>query len=153
MMSLRRATSADATVLANLNGQLIQDEGHRNPMSVPELVERMRSWLDGDYQAVIAEEHGAFVGYALFRRGPDHVYVRQLFVQRNTRRRGIGRNIVQWLIDNVAEDVARLRIEVLVGNEAAKSFWKAIGFHDYCVTMELDLELYHHKDTKAPRNT
>ena len=40
---------------------------------------------------------------------------------------------------NVAQDVSRLRIEVLVENEAAKSFWKAIGFQDYCLTMELEL--------------
>jgi GNAT superfamily N-acetyltransferase len=135
----RLATPADADILGHLNAQLIQDEGHRNAMSVSELVERMRGWLAGEYEAVIAEECGVVVGYALFRREPDHVYLRQLFVQRDTRRRGMGRRIVQWLIGNVGRDAARVRIEVLVGNEAARSFWKAIGFHEYCVTMELEL--------------
>ena len=59
MLGLRSATLADATVLANLNQQLIQDEGHRNPMIAGELVERMRGWLAGEYAAVIAEEDGA----------------------------------------------------------------------------------------------
>ena len=88
---------------------------------------------------MIAKELGSTVGYALFRREPDHIYLRPLFVQREGRRRGIGRAIVEWLIENVARDATRIRIEVLVGNEAAKSFWKAIGFHEYCVTLELDL--------------
>lgn len=134
----RVAAPVDAELLGRLNSQLIRDEGHRNPMSVSELVERMRAWLEGGYAAVIAEELGSTIGYALFRREPDHVYLRQLFVQREARRRGIGRSIVQWLIENGGQEVARLRIEVLVGNEAAKSFWKSIGFHEYCVTMELD---------------
>ncbi len=135
----RVAAPVDAELLGKLNAELIRDEGHRNPMSVSELIERMRGWLEGGYAAVIAEEPGSTVGYALFRREPDQLYLRQLFVQREGRRRGTGRAIVEWLIDNVARDATRLRIEVLVGNEAAKSFWKAIGFHEYCVTLELDL--------------
>jgi GNAT superfamily N-acetyltransferase len=135
----RTATPADAERLGTLNARLIEDEGHRNPMGVSELVARMRGWLEGDYAAVIAEERGFTVGYALFRREPDHIHLRQLFVQRESRRQGIGRRIVEWLIDTIGRDAGRLRIEVLVGNEAARSFWKALGFHEYCVTMELDL--------------
>lgn len=139
MIQIRPATASDAQVLGRLNAQLIQDEGHRNPMSASELVERMRGWLEGEYQAVIVDVQDAIVAYALYRREPDHIYLRQLFVEHDARRRGVGRKIVQWLVDNVARDVARIRIEVLVGNEAAISFWKAIGFHDYCVTMEMEL--------------
>jgi GNAT superfamily N-acetyltransferase len=61
---------------------------------------------------VIAKELGSTVGYALFRREPDHIYLRPLFVQREGRRRGIGRAIVEWLIENVARDATRIRIEV-----------------------------------------
>ena len=139
----RLAAPVDAELLGTLNSQLIRDEGHRNPMSVSELVERMRGWLATEYEAVIAEESGTVVGYALFCRDPNHIYLRQLFVQQAARRRGIGQGIVEWLIDNVARDVKRLRIEVLVGNESAKSFWKAIGFQEYCLTMELDLPQRH----------
>jgi hypothetical protein len=43
-MNWRVATKRDCKILAELNWQLIADEGHRNPMSVPELEARLRDW-------------------------------------------------------------------------------------------------------------
>ena len=33
-------------------------------------------------------------------------------------------------------DAPRVRIDVLVGNAGAIAFWRAVGFRDYCLTME-----------------
>ena len=41
-----KAAPGDAGVLAPLNKRLIDDEGHRNPMGVEALRDRMRGWLD-----------------------------------------------------------------------------------------------------------
>ena len=58
-MTYRKATSADYALLGALNHQLIRDEGHRNPMNVAELTERMRRWLGtGEYTARMFEEDG-----------------------------------------------------------------------------------------------
>jgi hypothetical protein len=43
-MRHRFATSTDAAILGELNHQLIRDEGHRNRMSIPELVARIKDW-------------------------------------------------------------------------------------------------------------
>lgn len=136
-MQFRQATSADAKLLAPLNAQLIQDEGHRNPMTVPQLAERMAGWLQTDYAAVIVEERDEAVAYALYRRESDHVYLRQLFVRRDHRRQGIGRQLMAWLWQNVWQGVPRLRIDVLVDNVVGQAFWRSIGFKDYCITMEM----------------
>jgi hypothetical protein len=37
-----RAAVDDVPLLAAMNSRLIRDEGHRNPMTLPELEERMR---------------------------------------------------------------------------------------------------------------
>src|SRR6266571_169811 len=66
-MKFRFATLDDCQLLAQMNHQLIQDEGHRNPMTVPELEQRMGGWLAGEYRAVIYEHKGEVVAYALFR--------------------------------------------------------------------------------------
>src|SRR5262249_54311158 len=117
--------------------QLIDDEGHRNPMTVAELETRMAGWLAGEYQAVIfAAPDGQALGYALFRRETGHVYLRQFFVFREYRRSGIGRAGFQWLRSNLWRDTPRVRIDVLVGNHRAIAFWRAVGFRDYCLTME-----------------
>jgi hypothetical protein len=44
-LSFRLADPSDAELLGRLNFRLIRDEGHRNPMSEPELAHRMREWL------------------------------------------------------------------------------------------------------------
>ncbi|MFM7462307.1 MAG: N-acetyltransferase family protein, partial [Burkholderiales bacterium] len=135
-MHYRFATTSDAKALAPLNLQLIRDEGHRNPMHVEQLAHRMEGWLAGEYEAVIFEESGSIVGYALFRRDTEHVYLRELFVLPEHRRSGVGRAALQWLWLNAWQGVQRLRVEVLVGNSVAREFWRSVGFSDYCVTME-----------------
>jgi GNAT superfamily N-acetyltransferase len=135
-MEYRRATVADAPLLASMNGQLIRDEGCRNRMTAPELEARMTGWLGGgDYEAVLFEEAGTALGYALFRREPEHVYLRQFFVRPDCRRRGVGRSAIGWLGRN-AWHGSRVRIDVLVGNVAGLAFWRAVGFADYCLTLE-----------------
>jgi GNAT superfamily N-acetyltransferase len=137
-MRFRFASVADAESLGTLNAQLIRDEGHRNSMTAPQLVERMTGWLRGDYQAVIVEHDDTIAGYVLFRRDPDHIYVRQIFVQAEHRRQGVGRALVQWAIRNAWHGAPRIRIEVLVGNAVGREFWRALGFRDYCIAMEME---------------
>ena len=66
-MPHRLATIDDIGLLAELNRQLIQDEGHRNPMSVHELGERMRNRVESDYQAIVFERDSEVLAYALIR--------------------------------------------------------------------------------------
>src|SRR5690349_3385575 len=96
-MTIRAATLDDCRRLAELNHQLIRDEGHRNPMTIPQLEQRMRGWLSGEYRAMIYEDGGEVVAYALFREQAEEIYLRQLFVIRNRRSQGIGRRAVNML--------------------------------------------------------
>ena len=118
-MKFRPATVDDCSLLAELNHQLIRDEGHRNPMTVAQLEQRMRDWLAGEYRAVLFEDYGEVVAYALFRELPDEIYLRQLFVVRNRRRRGIGRRAVEILRSEVWPRTRRLTVDVLVANQDA----------------------------------
>lgn len=135
-ISYRLATLADAIELAPLNARLILDEGHRNPMSVPELQQRMEGWLKNGYQAVIFESDSEIVGYALFRHEPEYLYIRHLFVIPEQRRKGIAKNALDWMKQNICKNTMRARIEVLVGNKTGIDFWHAVGFTDYCIAME-----------------
>jgi hypothetical protein len=68
LMRHRIANIQDSEILGELNHQLIKDEGHRNSMTTPELVERMRSWLITDYRASIFEDDTGILVYALTRK-------------------------------------------------------------------------------------
>jgi GNAT superfamily N-acetyltransferase len=136
-VKFRFATRDDCALLAELNHQLIRDEGHRNPMTVPELEERMKGWLSGEYRAVLYEEDGKVVAYALFREQSEEIYLRQLFVVRDRRNQGIGRRAVDILRNQIWPPGKRLTVDVLVSNKRAVKFWRSVGYADYSLTLEL----------------
>jgi predicted GNAT family acetyltransferase len=140
-LNFRRATLNDCALLAELNHQLIRDEGHRNRMTVPKLEQRMKGWLASEYAAALFENDGEVVAYALYREQPEEIYLRQLFVVPNQRRKGIGKRAVKILRSKFWPKNKRLTIEVLVQNEAAIAFWRVVGYKDYSLTLEIFPEI------------
>lgn len=127
----------DVRLLAEMNSRLIRDEGHRNPMTSRELEERMRRWLlTGEYEAVLFGGPPA-EAYALFRRDGDSVHLRQFFVERQFRRKGIGRAAFETLLREVWPAERRVTVDVLVSNQVGRAFWALLGFREYALTMEL----------------
>src|SRR5690242_19608603 len=106
-------------------------------MTVPELEQRLRGWLLSEYAATIFEERGKVVAYALYREEPEELYLRQLFVARNRRRKGIGRKAVEILRSRIWPKDKRLTVSGLVKNTAAIAFWRGVGYADYSLTLEI----------------
>jgi GNAT superfamily N-acetyltransferase len=134
-MEYRSAKDADLPLLARWNRHLIEDEGHSNPMTLAQLQERMRLWLDGPYQATMFLLEERAVAYALWRRDPEGVYLRHFFVDRAHRRRGVGGRALAILLSQVFPRGARVVVECLVGNARGLAFWRSIGFTDYSLTL------------------
>ena len=97
----------------------------------------MRSWLSSEYAAVIFEDGKEVVAYALYREQPEEIYLRQLFVVRNRRRQGIGRQTIEVLRSKIWPADKRLTVDVLVQNAGGVAFWRAVGYRDYCLTLEI----------------
>jgi predicted acetyltransferase len=136
-MNWHRAQPDEVPLLARMNAELIVDEGHTNRMTVAELEERMRGWLAAEYSAVLFNEDAEPVGYAVVRDNEGRgVLLRQFFVVRHRRREGIGRRALDLLINEILPPTTRVIVDVLVGNERALRFWRAMGFTDYSVTLE-----------------
>jgi ribosomal protein S18 acetylase RimI-like enzyme len=136
-IKFRRATPKDLPLLAVLNHQLIQDEGHRNPMNVAELQARMHGWLSVDYSAILFEDGSGVVAYALYREQPEEMHLRHFFVVRERRRQNIGRRAMRILFAEVWPVNKRLTVNVLTTNTVAVAFWRAVGYEDYCLTLEI----------------
>ena len=134
-MEFRRAGDEDVALLAELNRQLIEDEGHANAMSDIELENRMRAGLVRPYTAVIFTEHGKVVGYALYRTESTGIFLRQFFVCRDDRRMGRGRAAMELLSTRVWPAGTIVNLEALCTNRAAIAFWHALGFEDYALTL------------------
>ena len=106
-------------------------------MTVPELERRMLGWIQSEYTAIRFEDGNETLAYALYREQPEEIYLRQLFVLRNRRRQGIGRQAVEILHQHIWPKIKRLTVDVLVKNTAAIEFWHAVGYDDYCLTLEI----------------
>jgi len=137
-MTFRLATLNDCPILAELNHQLLEDERHRNRfMPLPQLEERMRGWLSVNYRAVLFEDGGTIAAYGLYREDLDEIYLRQLFVARDRRRQGLGRQAVEILRSQIWPAGKRLTVDVLVGNTGAIAFWRSVGYKDYYLALEI----------------
>jgi len=133
-MEYRTTGEADLPLLAELNQQLIHDEGHSTSMSVAELENRMRAWLVRAYTAVLFLSEGTVVGYALYRSDDAGIFLRQFFICRDERRKSHGRAAMDLLFGRVWPAGSTVTLEALCANQVAIDFWRALGFEDYALT-------------------
>jgi len=94
-------------------------------------------WLASEYAAVIFEDEGGVAAYALYREQSEEIYLRQLFVMRDRRRKGIGRMAMEILRSEILPKNKRLTVEVLTQNTGAVAFWRAMGYKDYSLQLEI----------------
>ena len=134
-MEIVKAELTDIERLAELNKYLIEDERHPNPMNITKLTERMKAWLATDYICYLAKEKGHIIAYCLYRDDGGHYYMRQLYVDRAHRRKGIATQLLDWLYENVWID-KKVRLDVLAHNEDAVAFYKRYGFRIGVYRME-----------------
>ncbi len=138
VLSYRLATLADAGDLAELNRQLIEDEGSDTQKSPAELETRMRGWLSSEYTGVLFYDADHVAAYALYRDNEGRgVYLRQFFVVRDRRRQGVGRAAFQMLRREILVGT-RITLDALIDNSRATGFWEAMGMTEYARMYALD---------------
>jgi GNAT superfamily N-acetyltransferase len=134
-LQARAATEADLDRLAEWNEQLLRDEGHRSRMTQQELRARMRLWMAEEYVALIFAIGGEDVAYSVHKEDADGVFLRQLFVCRERRRRGIGRAVMRILFELWRGK--RMTVNVLCANAPALNFYRSLGYQDYYLCLEI----------------
>ena len=84
--------------------------------------------------APVACERGRIAGFALMEFGEERAHLVLLAVRPAQRRLGIGRRLVEWLVESArAAGIASLHLELRAGNEAARAFYRALGFDETLV--------------------
>ncbi|MDJ0903525.1 MAG: GNAT family N-acetyltransferase [Xenococcus sp. MO_188.B8] len=132
---IRSAISTDVESIFSLIKALAEYEklSHLVTGNSQELAEH----LFGDSpcaEAIIAEVDGKIVGFGLFFQNystfltKPGIYLEDLFVLPEYRRRGIAKGILRYLADlAIARDAGRLEWSVLDWNENAIAFYEKIG--------------------------
>jgi ribosomal protein S18 acetylase RimI-like enzyme len=133
MITIQACTQADVTELSRLNRMLIEDEQADNPMSLPELEQRMAGFLAGDYNAFFFAAEGNRVGYALVDQMKTPPYLRHFFICRDCRRLGYGREAFFALLSHLR--ISEIDLDVYVWNHRGLAFWESLGFSKRCINM------------------
>jgi len=132
---VRPARKVDVPILASMNEELIRAEGGPAHLSRGQLNARMGAFLDHGYEAYLVESGDDLIGYVLFRRDVDHVFVRQFYVAPGQRRAGVGRRVFAWMTDKVWPG-ERVVLQVRTGREPIVQFWESLGFEQSFTALE-----------------
>ena len=120
--------------ISPLTGQDIPavEEMERENYSLPWSGSAFLDALDrGYYRFLKAETGGCLAGYCGYLRSFETAEITNVTVQKQFRRRGIARRLLNALMDmGVQEGVRRFTLEVRRSNEGAISLYRSLGFRE-----------------------
>ncbi len=106
---------------------------------VEALLEQCRPALR-DGTVLLAQAEGQVVGVAVLRLGAPEAEIRALVTDPNFRHKGAGRTLVAEMTRRArAAGCERLRIHLPRSDDAAHGFFRALGFEDTHVALDLVL--------------
>ena len=126
-ITLQFAEASDAATLAGMSRDLIEDGlGWRyRTQSVRQLI------ADGETVTLVARRADGVAGFGIMKFGDERAHLVLLAVCPPFRRRGVARQIIQWLVESAKiAGVASLHVELRAGNTDAHAFYRAIGFEE-----------------------
>lgn len=136
-ITISTATEADVPHLAELNRQLMEDEAHPYMLEADALSARMARWVAGEYHVLLFRDGPRVCGYAAWCAEDRGTYLRHFFICRDQRRHGLGRAIIARLRQDHFPKDQPLQLEAAIWNTDAIAFWRAIGFKDFGLTLEM----------------
>lgn len=133
-VTVREATATDAATLVSLVHQFEQEEGKSaRRLTVADVLAHgfgERAW----FSVLLAEDGGRTLGYALFYPSYDAefaargMYLQDLFVVPDARRRGVGRALMAAVARACqAEGGCYLFWNALEANHAGRAFYRRLG--------------------------
>jgi ribosomal-protein-alanine N-acetyltransferase len=101
----------------------------------------LRAIRDRETLAVVACEsgksaasgtsRGALTGFAIMEFGDERAHLVLLAVRPSHRRLGIGQRMLEWLLESARiAGMASIHLELRAGNDAARRFYRAMGFYE-----------------------
>jgi len=101
----------------------------------------LRAMRDRETLAVVACEsgkagapaaaRGTVTGFAILELGDERAHLVLLAVRPSHRRLGIGQRLLDWLLESArVAGIASIHLELRAGNDAARRFYRAMGFYE-----------------------
>jgi [ribosomal protein S18]-alanine N-acetyltransferase len=78
-----------------------------------------------------ASKTAAIAGFAIMEFGDERAHLVLLAVRPSHRRLGIGQRLLDWLLESArVAGMASIHLELRAGNDAARRFYRAMGFYE-----------------------
>jgi len=124
-ITLRPGRPADAEGIAAMSRDLI--ETGLGWSWGPERVARAIG--NKDSVTLLACDRERIVAFAIMHFGDEHAHLSLLAVRPSHQRLGIGRRLVEWLLESAyAAGIGAIHLELRAANLVARSFYKKLGF-------------------------
>lgn len=89
----------------------------------------MRAIRHRDTCVIVACDPRAPIGFAVMEFGDERAHLVLLAVQPRLRRHGIGRALVEWLLESArTAGIESVHLELRANNEASRRFYRALDF-------------------------
>ena len=129
-ITVRLAQARDAHAIALMSRDLVES-GLGWKYDAARVLRAMRN---PDTLAPVACDGGRIAGFGLMEFGEERAHLVLLAVRPAQRRLGIGRRLLDWLLESArTAGIASLHLELRTGNEAAQRFYRAMGFDETIV--------------------
>lgn len=131
-ITLRLAVTRDARAIAEMSRDLVES-GLGWKYDAGRI---LRAIDDRDTVTLVANDEGrrssdGLAGFAIMEFSDDRAHLVLLAVRPTHRRRGIGRRLLDWLVVSAqTAGVRSLHLELRANNEAARAFYRAMGFSE-----------------------
>jgi [ribosomal protein S18]-alanine N-acetyltransferase len=135
-ITIRLAEPRDAQAIATMSRDFIES-GLGWKYDATRVLRAMR---DRETLAVVACEgakgapasgRSAVAGFAIMELGDERAHLVLLAVRPSHRRLGIGQRMLDWLLDSArVAGMASIHLELRAGNDAARRFYRAMGFYE-----------------------
>ena len=84
---------------------------------------------DPEAVALVAHDGSRMQGFAVMQFGDVHAHLAPLCVQPTQQQRGIGRRLIEWLVESArVAGIVSIRLELRADNAAALAFYRRLGF-------------------------
>lgn len=129
-ISVRLAGQRDAQAIALMSRDLVES-GLGWKYDAARVLKAIR---DPETLAPVACDRGRITGFAVMEFGDERAHLVLLAVRPTHRRSGIGRRLMEWLVESArTAGIASLHLELRTNNEAARGFYRAMGFDETIV--------------------
>jgi ribosomal-protein-alanine N-acetyltransferase len=126
-IQLRLAQAQDAHAMAQMSRDLIETGlgWTYDAAKITRLIGHSET------QTLVACDRLGLAGFAVMQFGDERAHLVLLAVRPSSQRQGVGRRLLNWLLDSARiAGIAELSLELRTGNAGARAFYRAMGFSD-----------------------